>query len=92
MPFEKGKATPGAGRRKGVPNKSTEKIKEAFSKLLERNTKNIDGWLARVAEKDPAKALEIMTKFAPFFIAKKTASEIEITGNPINVILPKKED
>lgn len=61
--------------RKGVPNKVTKDMREAFQGLIEDNTDKMQGLLDRVAQHDPAKALEIIHKFSDFFLPKLTRTE-----------------
>jgi hypothetical protein len=65
----------GAGRPKGSPNKATREFKETVSKLLDANTVNMSLWLARVGKKDPAKALDLMSKLAEYAVPKLSRSE-----------------
>ena len=62
MPFEKGNNL--AGSRKGIPNKTTAEIRNAFQLLIEDNLDNMKVWLSDVAQEDPERALEIMLKMA----------------------------
>ena len=60
----------GKGRTKGVPNKSTQIVREAIANLLERNAPNMDRWLNEVAQDDPYKALDLMNKLSEYHIPK----------------------
>ena len=62
MPFEKGNQL--AGSRKGIPNKTTQEIRNAFQLLLENNLDNMKVWLSDVASEDPERALEIILKIS----------------------------
>jgi len=64
------------GRPKGVANKSTENIKEAFKLLLENNLDNMSSWLAKIAEKDPARATELMLKLSEYILPKLARQEV----------------
>jgi hypothetical protein len=50
----------GKGRTKGVPNKSTQIVREAIANLLERNAPNMDKWLNEVAQEDPYRSEEVV--------------------------------
>jgi len=79
------------GRTKGVPNKSTEKIKMYYMELLEGNLDNIQVWLNHVAENDPAKALDFLLRLSPFVIPKKSETDLFV-DSPIRIIIPAAED
>ena len=66
-----------AGSRKGVPNKATKEIREAFKLLVQGNLENMKGWLSDVAEEDPEKALNILLKMSEFVVPKLQRQEIE---------------
>jgi hypothetical protein len=67
-----------AGKPKGAQNKVAEEIKHAFSQLLQNNVPQLEEWIARVGERDPAKALEIYTKISERFVPQ--LSRQEVTG------------
>lgn len=81
----KAKGTPKTGgRQKGVENKVTRDTKEAFKRLVESNHDNMTLWLSRVAIEDPAKALEIVTKLAEYFIPK-LARQVDENGKDAKI-------
>ena len=58
------------GRPKGVGNKSTEAIRTAFADLVSNNLDNMQDWLERTAEDNPAKALQIVSDIAQYSLPK----------------------
>ena len=71
--FKKGEAT---GRPKGVINHNTRDIKEAYQQLIERNLDNLTGWLEKIAEKDPEKAIRIINDLSEYVIPKLARQEL----------------
>lgn len=69
--------TPGSGRKKGTPNKTTANVREAIAQVLQGAAPKLEKWLTRVARKDPAKALDIVSKLAEYHIPKLAKSEIK---------------
>lgn len=67
------------GRPKGIPNKNTMAIREAYQKLTEDNLDNMSLWLARIAEENPEKAMTLMLQLSEFIIPK--LARTELTGN-----------
>lgn len=74
MPFQKGRNKTG-GKKKGVPNKTTRDIKEAYRLLIENNLDNLTGWLEQIAAKDPEKAIKIINDLSEYVIPKLARSE-----------------
>jgi len=72
-----------AGRKPGVPNKSTIEFRQTVTKLLEDNAENVGRWLTLVAEgdgsdsakPDPGKALDLLAKLAEFAAPKLNRTE-----------------
>jgi len=73
----KGGKREGAGRPKGTPNKTTKQIRDAFQCFVEDNTDKMQEWLERVAEKNPAKALELLGGLSEYILPKLSRAEIE---------------
>lgn len=65
--FEKGNA----GKPKGAENKTTKAAKELFVSIMEGQVGHIESSLDEIRVKDPAKYLEVLSKFYPYFIPKK---------------------
>ena len=67
------------GRPKGVPNKTTKEIREAYQKLTVDNLDRMSIWISQVASEDPAKAMDIMIRLSEYIIPK--LARTEVTGN-----------
>lgn len=76
----KGKKT-GGGSRKGIPNRATTDVRQAFASLLQGKAHELDGWLTKVGRHDPARAIEIVIKLAEYHIPKLSRTEIANAGN-----------
>ena len=92
----KGRFTEGnSGKPKGAVNKTSNKIREAFQKLIEDNLENMTIWLTQVAADDPKSALDIMTKFGEYTTPKlarvENKHEVDegITEIQLNFVKPK---
>ena len=69
MSFEKGKPKTG-GRKKGTPNKATDRAREAIAEFVDANADKLAEWLTRVAEDDPKGAIDSFTKIAEYHMPK----------------------
>lgn len=87
MPFEKGHKKL-AGKKKGTQNKATRDIKEAYKMLIEDNIPNLNKWLEKVAEKNPEKAIYILSDLSEYVIPK--LARTELTGKDGKNLLPTK--
>jgi hypothetical protein len=82
------------GRPKGVPNKTTSEIREAFANLLKGREEELNEALNKLRDKDPKGYLEMYVKISQRFVPE--VSRAEITGQdgepfqPIQIILPTK--
>lgn len=87
-----------SGRPKGVPNKATAEIKERFTDLVNDNSKKVQEWLDRVAEKDPDKAIDLLGKLSEYVIPKLARTEVKadiesrIQKVNVNINRSKSED
>jgi hypothetical protein len=77
--FKKGNT----GKPKGAENKTTKAAKELFLSIMEGEVDNIKVSLDKIRQKDPAKYLEVLSKFYPYFMPKKVEVDTptEITVN-----------
>lgn len=78
-PFQKGNK----GKPKGAVNKTTQTSREIFTQLMEGEQERIKEALDKVWAKDPAKYLEVLSKFYPYFIPKK----VEVDQKPTEMII-----
>lgn len=75
-PTRKKPPAAGIGRKKGALNHTTRDVRVAVGMIAERNASKIDGWLARVARKNPAKAIDLYIKLIEYHIPKLSRQEI----------------
>lgn len=74
--FEKGKSGNPNGRPKGIPNKNTLKIRNAFQMLLEAKADDLKALIDRIEKDDPARALDLMLKLAEYVTPKLARTEM----------------
>lgn len=89
--FEKGN-TYGKGRPKGAPNKSTKEIRDAFKLFVEDNVGSFQEWIERVAENNPAKAIELTTNLAEYILPKLSRTEMKAEIKEKSVDLSKLDE
>jgi len=92
MPFEKGHKH-ATGRPKGSPNTKTKSIRDSYQKFIENNAPKFEEWLDRVAETNPAKAIELVSNLSDYVLPK--LARTEIVGDeeqPLSIDLTKIDD
>ena len=82
--FRKGQ---GGLRPKGVPNKVTRDIKEAYRQLIENNLDNLTLWLEKISEKDPEKAIRILADLSEYVVPKLARTDLVSGDKPIKPVL-----
>ena len=74
----------GPGRTPGIPNKATKTAREMYALLVEANLPEMQGWINRIAEKDPEKAMALMLKASEFHVPKLARTEVSgPNGTPL---------
>lgn len=63
------------GKPKGATNKITQEARELFLQTLEAQVPNIMGAFNEVREKNPVQYLDLFSKYAQYFVPKKTSLE-----------------
>lgn len=66
----------GRGRKKGELNKTTRDVREMVAVVAQKNAAKIDGWLSRIARKNPERALDLYLRMLEYHIPKLTRTEI----------------
>ena len=99
MKDDKGRFIAGnAGRPSGTPNKTTNKIREAFQNLIEANLENMTIWLTQVAADDPKGALDLLNKMAEYTTPKlervENSHEVsdELTKIKVEIVRAKHQE
>ena len=87
MAFKKGVTTNLKGRGKGTPNKTTRDIKEAYRMLIESNLDNLTAWVEQIAEKDPEKAIRILSELSEYVVPKLARTDITSGDEPLKQTL-----
>lgn len=89
--LKKGQTNNPAGRPKGATNIATRDIKEAYRQLIEKNLDNLTGWLEKIADKDPEKAIRIINDLSEYVIPKLARTDLTNGGEkfkqPINIVV-----
>ena len=89
----------GMGRIKGVPNKTTQNVREMIAMVAEQNAPKFAEWLERVAEgdaktkPDPGRAAELYLKAIEYHIPKLARTEVSGTdGGSIEMVIKWAEE
>ena len=84
----------GMGRIKGVPNKTTQNVREMIAMVAEQNASKFAEWLERVAEgdaktkPDPGRAAELYLKAIEYHIPKLARTEVSgSNGTPLEMVI-----
>ena len=85
MAFKKGEISNPKGRKPGVGNKSTEAAKQLFMDVMSGSVNKFKGALDELYAKDKIKWLDIVSKFFPYYLPKKT--DVTSGGDKINTEL-----
>ena len=67
----------GGGSRKGIPNKATRDVRTVLSGFIESKSADVEQLWDRVAQRDPAKAVELYAKLAEFILPKLSRSTVD---------------
>lgn len=62
-----------AGRKKGIPNKTTSELKQTINLLVSNNIDEAQDWLTKVGKVNPAKALELLIRLTELVLPKPVA-------------------
>jgi hypothetical protein len=90
MPKQKGDIKTG-GRQKGVPNKTSVNIREAFKLLIENNLEQIEKDLLLLKPNERIKAITELSKFCvPTLKAVDFTDKTETLKEPVRIIFEKK--
>lgn len=76
------------GRQKGSENVVTKEIKERFKDFVDGNFHQVQGWLDRVAQKDPAEAARLYLQFSERILGKMSTSSVDLTSAGKQLTVP----
>lgn len=84
--WQKGQSGNPNGRPKGTANKITDELREGFATLLGNKLPEFEEWLDRVAQRDPAKALDLAIRISERFMPALARTEVTgQDGGPLNI-------
>lgn len=63
------------GKQKGTPNKVTAAGREAIAMFVDNNAHRLEGWLDKIAEKDPKQAFDCFQSVIEYHIPKLARTE-----------------
>ena len=72
----RGGKQPGAGRPKGIPNKTTSLAREAIAAFVDGNADRLNGWLDEIYERDgPKEAFGCVSSLLEYHLPKLARTE-----------------
>lgn len=75
--FKKGDKRPGAGRPKGLQNKTTVAAREAIARFVDGNADRLQGWLDEIAaDQGPAAAFKCFSDLLEYHVPKLARTEV----------------
>lgn len=80
----KGGKREGAGRPKGVANKSTERAREAIAVFVEGNSERLQGWLDEIAADDPYKAFQCVKDIMEYHLPKLQRTDSNVKNRYVD--------
>lgn len=87
MKYQKGQSGNPEGRPLGAKDKTNKEIRETFKTLVEGNLSEIQNWITLTAQKDPAKAIDVVLKLSEFCIPKLKATELTTNLNDQKIVV-----
>jgi hypothetical protein len=82
----KGRKT--GGRKAGVPNKVTSAARQAFLATFGKLEGDLEGWIRRTSEEDPAKAADLIIRMAEYHFPKLGRQEVTgADGGPVEFVI-----
>lgn len=86
MGLKKGQTNNPNGRKKGVPNKSTQSIKEVLAPILTGRMETLESDLLALKQKSLKDYLDALSKFMPYVAAKHIDMKAAVTDQTIRVV------
>jgi len=76
------------GRKKGTPNRATADVRAAIAHIAEAKVSEVEGWLDRVAKRDPGRACDLYLRLIEYHIPKLSRAELAgVRDQPITVVI-----
>lgn len=86
MGLKKGQTNNPNGRKKGVPNKSTQAIKDILTPIMTGQLETLEADLESLKQKSLKDYLDAVSKFMPYVAAKHSEVKAQITDQTIRVV------